>query len=136
MEILSDSNFIPYCAANYNNPCCSGPKEFYEDIQRIKYVKKLLTRFSETGDLKTRLILNHIVILSNLFNPIVLNRILYLKAPNQFHQIKPFLLAIGKLSDKIENVRENGTILTDMFLMDPKIVNSVREILPNKRLDL
>lgn len=136
MELLTDDNFVKYCAANYSNPCCTGPEEFHEDIQRIKYVKKLLTRFAETGELKTRLILNHIVILSNLFNPYVLNRILFLKAPNQFHQIKPFLLAIGKLSPEIINVREMGSISTDLILMDNKIVNSIREILPNKRLDL
>lgn len=136
MEILSDANFVSYCAKNYSNPCCSGPDEFYEDVQRIKYVKKLLTRFTETGDLKTRLILNHIVILGNLFNSVALNRILYLKAQDQFHQIKPFLLVLGKLSQKIENVKEESVVLTDIFFMDMKIVNSLRDILPGKRLDL
>ena len=136
IELLTEKNFILYCAKNYNNPTGMSYEEFLEDIKRIKYVKKLLTRYSETGDLKERLILNHIIVLGNVFNPIVLNRILFLKAESQFCQIKPFLLVIGKLIENIENVKEINSVKTDIIAMDPKIVDSLRDILPSKRLDL
>src|ERR1700744_2846173 len=99
MEILNDKNFVIYCAKNYNNPTCTGSEEFFEDVKRVKYIKKLITRYIESGDLKERLILNHIIVLENVFNPIALNRILYLKIENQFGYIKPFLILTGMLSE-------------------------------------
>ena len=77
-EPLTNDNFILYCAKHYINPV-SDTKEFLEDLARIKYIKKLLTRYRESGDLKERLILNHIIILNNVFGATATPRILFCK---------------------------------------------------------
>jgi len=126
--VLDDANFMLYAAKNYQNPACTGTEEFLADIRRIKYLKKLCTRYAATGDLKERLILNHIIVLGNVFSPVPLNRILFFKMEQQFSIIKPFLLFLSVLTDKIENVKEKRTVDTTLIPMDQRVINSLREI--------
>ena len=65
-ENLTDENFVLYCAKYYDNPSCQSTEEFLDDLKHIKYIKKLITRYVENGELKERLILNHLTILYNL----------------------------------------------------------------------
>ena len=67
MQQLDDSNFMLYAAANYDNPQCYDTDEFYDDLKRFKYLKRLLNRYKETGELKERLILNHLTVIYNVF---------------------------------------------------------------------
>lgn len=128
-EKLDDSNFLLYCAKYYDNPQCHDTEEFYEDLRRIKYIKKLITRYIITGDLKERLILNHIIILNNVFGPNHVCRILFLKMEKQMKYVKPFLLLLNILPDKIHNVGKEGkVILTDEIEMDQKIIEALRKI--------
>ena len=62
-ETLDNSNFLLYAAKHYDNPQCFDTKEFYDDLKRFKYLKRLFNRYKETGDLKERLIINHLQIL-------------------------------------------------------------------------
>ena len=64
MWITSD-NVIMFAIANYDNPQCESEKEFYDDMKRFKYIKRLLRKYHETNILKERLLLNHIIILRN-----------------------------------------------------------------------
>jgi len=128
MDVLTEKNFIIYAAQNYRNPSCRDTDEFMEDIRRIKYIKKLLTRYIESGILKERLILNHIIVLSNLFAPEVLCRILYLKMAPQMKYLKPFLILLNVLTSKIRNVGEINTIDTDFIPLDQLIITKLREI--------
>jgi hypothetical protein len=125
---LTDENFILYCARNYDNPQCHSTDEFLEDLQRIKYIKKLITRYTENGDLKERLILNHLTILNNVFGPESLCRILYLKMRPQYPYLKPFLILLNILPDQFYNVRDEGVIKTDIIPMDEHIVKKLREL--------
>lgn len=124
---LTDDNFLVYCAKVYDNPSMTSSEEFLEDLDRIKYIKKLITRYTETGELKERLILNHIITLHNCFNE-HLAKILYLKAEKQFHHIKPFLLLINALPTEINNVGEHKKVFTDDIPLDIKIVSVLRKI--------
>jgi len=54
---LNEENFVLFASRNYNNPQCTSIEEFYDDLQRFKYVKKLLKRYEKTGTLHERLIL-------------------------------------------------------------------------------
>jgi hypothetical protein len=128
MQILTDKNFVLYCAQNYQNPACHSTEEFQDDIRRIKYVKKLCTRVIETGEIKERLILNHIIVLANVFSPEPLNRILFLKAEPYFSLIKPFLLYLNVLPDYIINVKYQRIIYTEDIAMEPRIINILRTI--------
>jgi hypothetical protein len=126
-DFLTEENFLIYCAKVYDNPSMTSTEEFMEDLDRIKYVKKLITRYVETGELKERLILNHIITLHNCFNE-HLARILYLKAEKQFEYIKPFLILINALPEVINNVGENKKIYTDSIPLDTKVVSALRKI--------
>jgi hypothetical protein len=126
---LDDNNFILFAAHYYDNPQCSGTEEFYEDIQRLKYIKKLITRYQDTGDLKDRLILNHLIILNNVFGPQALSRIVCFKLRNQLQYIKPFLVLLNILPEVVYGIGEKSeNIITDEIPMDDHIVKVLREI--------
>jgi len=125
---LTDDNFLIYCAKYYDNPQCYSTEEFLEDLKRIKYIKKLITRYVESGELKERLILNHLTILSNVFSAEHINRILYLKMKNQFMYIKPFLVLLNILQEKIYNIRDEKIVDTDTIPMDENIINILRKL--------
>ena len=60
-KYLNNNNFAMYSMKMYNNPQCENLEEFYEDMNRIKYIKRLLGKYEKSGDLRTRLILNHLI---------------------------------------------------------------------------
>jgi len=124
---LTDDNFLIYCAKVYDNPSMTSTEEFMEDLDRIKYIKKLITRYTETGELKERLILNHIITLHNCFGQ-HLSKILFLKAEKQFQYIKPFLILINALPDVINNVGDHNLIYTDNIPLDLTIIAALRKI--------
>jgi hypothetical protein len=127
-EQLTDKNFLLFCAANYDNPQYYSTEDFYEDLNRIKYIKKLITRYIESGDLKERLILNHIIVLNNCFGAEVLCKILYLKLKNQMRYIKPFLVLLEVIPEKIYNVGDDKIIDTNLIEMDSKIVAKLSKV--------
>jgi hypothetical protein len=125
---LTEENFLIYCAKHYDNPSCHSTEEFFEDLNRIKYIKKLVTRYVENGDLKERLILNHITILYNIFGPEHLCRILYLKMKPQFCYIKPFLILLNILPKTIHNIKDESIVETDLIPMNEEIIDRLRKI--------
>lgn len=127
-EKLTNDNFLLFCASHYDNIRYASTEDFIEDLNRIKYIKKLVTRYTEYGELKERLILNHIIILNNCFGPEILCKILYLKLKPQMQYIKPFLILLNVLPDKIENVGEEVIIYTDTIEMDSNIVAKLRKV--------
>lgn len=66
-EVLDDDNFLLYAATSYCNPKYADQEEFYEDIKRFKYIKRLLNRYRTKGEISERLILNHLIVLFNVF---------------------------------------------------------------------
>jgi hypothetical protein len=82
----------------------------------------------DSGELKDRLILNHLIILNNVFGAPHLSRILYLKMFKQFKYIKPFLIFLNVLPDKLYNIGNERIIETDSITMDNKIVDKLRAI--------
>lgn len=127
-EKLTDKNFLIYCASHYDNAKYATTEDFIEDLNRIKYIKKLITRYLEYGELKERLILNHIIVLNNCFGPVVLNRILYLKLKQQMKYVKPFLILLDILPEKIYNIDDELIIDTNLIEMDPIIVAKLRKV--------
>lgn len=127
-EKLTDNNFLLFCAQHYDNSRYVSTEEFVEDLNRIKYIKKLVTRYVESGDLKERLILNHIIILNNCFGPEALCKIFYLKLNTQMKYIKPFLILLNLLPEKIYNVANEIVIDTNLIEMDQFIVNKLRKV--------
>jgi hypothetical protein len=128
-ELLTDSNYLLYCARHYDNPQCYDIEEFYEDLRRIKYIKKLVTRYIITGELKERLILNHLIILNNVFPPPHLAKILFLKLDKQMKYIKPFLLYMGLLPEILTGIHDDKCrIDSDTIEMDELIIDALRKL--------
>jgi hypothetical protein len=125
---LTHSNYLIYAAKHYLVDQYHTTDDFIDDLKRIKYIKKLLTRYIENGDLKERLILNHIIVLNNCFGPEALCKILYLKFKSQMRYIKPFLVMLSILQDEIRNVDGDHLILSDEFDMDNVIVEKLRNL--------
>lgn len=127
---LTSKNFVLYAAKYYDNPQCHSVEEFYEDLKRFKYLKKLFTRYETTGDLKERLILNHIIILNNVFGPHHVVRLLFLKIPQKhLRYVKPFLVLLSILPEKVYNVGGNRKVIdTNDVAMDQEIVTRLRQI--------
>ena len=127
-EKLTNENFLIYAAKHYDNAQCHSTEEFIDDLKRIKYIKKLITKYVESGELKDRLILNHLIILNNVFGAVHLPRILFLKMNKQFMYIKPFLILLNVLPDKLYNVGDVDVIDIDTIPMDENIVEKLRAI--------
>mgnify|MGYP000949346240 FL=1 len=126
--VLNDENFLLYCAHHYDNSKYTSTEEFNHDLSRIKYIKKLITRYIVNDELKERLILNHIIILNNCFGPEVLCKLLWLKLEKQIEYVKPFLVLLGVLPRYIYHVGDKDYIDTDLILMDQHIVERLREL--------
>ena len=116
---LTSKNFKLFAAQHYNNPECTDVEEFKQDLSRFKYLKRLLTRYEEHGELQERLTLNHIIVLYNVFGLKACNKMIWYKIEEQQYQyIKPFLVYLHYLpeDEKVEVV------------MDPNIVEVLREL--------
>tara|TARA_B100001059_G_scaffold4725_1_gene3915 strand:- start:3101 stop:3469 length:369 start_codon:yes stop_codon:yes gene_type:complete len=116
---LNNKNFKLYAAAKYNNPECVDVEEFQQDLNRFKYLKRLLKRYELTGDLQERLILNHLIVLYNVFGIEAGNRMIWYKINDEhWHYIKPFLVYLHYLpeQEKLE------------ITMDPFIVEVLRKL--------
>jgi hypothetical protein len=116
---LTSKNFKLYAAQHYNNPECLDVEEFNQDVNRFKYIKRLLKRYELTGDLQERLILNHLIVLFNVFGIDAGNRMIWYKVNEEhWHYIKPFLVYLHYLpeNEKID------------IGMDPYIVEILREL--------
>ncbi len=88
--ILTESTFLLFASKHYDNPQCSDVSEFEEDLKRFQYLRKLFGRYRQDDDLKERLILNHLIIIYNVFGPEATN-MLFMKL-HEFHDcLKPFV---------------------------------------------
>ena len=76
---LTARNFELFAANNYNNPEATDVGEFKEDVSRFKYLKRLLKRYEQSGDLQERLILNHVIVIYNVFGIEAANKMLWFK---------------------------------------------------------
>ena len=121
---LNEANVLLYAAKHYNNPQCFDTIEFYEDLSRFKYLKRLFGRYEEEGDLKERLILNHLIVLYNVFDVEAATRILFLKLDEYLEYLSPFLEYLGYLPDIVQKI--NGI---DYFTYEIYKDNNIKEIL-------
>lgn len=126
MERLTDKNFLLYAAKNYDSPHFDQ-QEFLEDIKRLKYVKRLFNKYQETGKLKERLILNHIIILYNVFGSEAATKLLFLRLRGYYHYLKPFLIFLSYMPETVEGVRDKDIPTSDIS-MDVGIIQALRKI--------
>ena len=125
---LDDNNFFLYAAHHYSNPCVDQ-QEFIDDLNRIKNLRRLFGRYEKHGELKERLILNHLMVLYNVFEHRALTRMLVFKLYDQLHILKPFLLLLNYWPELVENIgTDNLTIRSNEVVMDMRVVDVLRKI--------
>jgi len=123
---LTNDNVLLYAIRHYDNPSAQGSKEFEEDFERFKYVKRLLKRYVKKGVIKERLVLNHVTILYNVFG-LAATRIMFLKMePDLYPALKTFLLAISFMPDVVTGI--NGANIRSSDIMpDAVLVGLIRQ---------
>lgn len=120
---LTDENYFLFAAKVYENPQCEDKNEFEDDLKRVHYVKKLLNKYINTGELKTRLILNHITLLHNVFGIKPTAKMLFFKLdPSLYPALKTFLVSKYAIPSMI-----NGFDTTGIEL-DQEIINTLRTL--------
>lgn len=127
MEKLSERNFLLYAAKNYDNPQCMDIEEFRDDLKRINYIKKLFNKYRTAGELKERLIINHLIVIYNTFGSEAATRMLFFKLNEYKDLLKPFLVFLNYMPNYIEGV-EDTIIRSSDISLDSKIVAKLREI--------
>ena len=87
MSTLNNDNFDEYAVSNYLNPNCISVLEFLDDLKIIKYIKRLINKYVDKDELKERLIMNHIISLSNVFGPEAVVNMLRFKIEAEHHDV-------------------------------------------------
>lgn len=123
-ERLNESNFLLYAMKHYDNPQCQLIEEFEEDLKKFLYLKKLLARYSRDNDLKERLILNHIIIIYNLFNDAATNMLFYKIDEEYWPMLITFLTYLDRMPDTVPNY----SIVASEIPLDENIVDRLRKI--------
>ena len=123
---LNEKNFLLYAMKEYDNPQCVQVEEFYDDLKKVKYIKRLFNQYLNEGVLKERLLLNHIIVFYNVFPVRSATRILFLKIEEEFWPIlKTFLVYLSYMSEIIDSI--NGkAILSDDIQLDQGVVDKLR----------
>ena len=104
---LNHENWLIFAIRNYNNPLSVTYSDFEEDLKRFKYIKRLLRRYETTGELKTHLILNHVIVLYNVFDEAATPLLLYRVEATYWSIIMAFMLFLNRLPPKLnEDVDE------------------------------
>jgi hypothetical protein len=125
---LNENNFLMYAIKHYDNPSCSGLNEFYDDLKRFKYLKRLLRKYILGKNLKERLILNHIVVIYNLFGNTAATKMLFYKIDKRFwSQLKTFLVFLNYMP--LEVIVSKGIEVKESDIpLDNKIIEKLRSI--------
>jgi hypothetical protein len=96
---LNESNYLLFAIKFYDNPQAITREDFDEDLKRIRYIKKLLKRYKNTGELKTHLILNHLTVLFNVFNDATVPLLFYNLEKELWPSIKSFLIFLNRFPE-------------------------------------
>lgn len=101
---LNDDNFEEFAIANYDNPNCVSVLEFLDDLKKIRYIKRLLNKYAEKRELKERLILNHIIFLTNVFGIYgTVNMLTYKIDDDQVPFLNSFLVFLNYYDSSVEH---------------------------------
>ena len=127
IENLTEENFVIFAMKCYTSPHCIM-SEFEGDIKRTKYLKRLFRRYKVTKTLKERLILNHIILLNNVFGREATVRILFFKTDSRDYDIlKTFLLYLNIMPEVVKGINGNN-ILSSEIPIDENVAQMLRKL--------
>ena len=121
---LTNENYLMFALLHYDNPHCSDIKEYFEDVRKLKYIKRLFNRYKEDNVMKERLILNHLISFYNVFENKAATRLLFFRVGEQYHSLlKTFLVFLNRMPEKVS---EN--LYSDDIQLDDKVIEILRKI--------
>ena len=121
---LTNENYLMFALLHYDNPHCVDIKEYFEDVRKLKYIKRLFNRYKEDGVMKERLILNHLISFYNVFENKAATRLLFFRVGEQYHSLlKTFLVFLNRMPEQV-----NENLYADSIKLDDKIIEILRKI--------
>jgi hypothetical protein len=96
---LSEDNFLLFAIKNYNNPQALTKDDFDKDLNQFRYIKRLLKKYKKTGELKVHLVLNHFMILYNVFGEATTPMLFYKLDPYLWDTVKTFIVFLNRVPE-------------------------------------
>ena len=122
---LTNDNILLYAAKAYDKPNCIM-SEFKEDMKRFNYLKRLFKRYRKVGELREQLVLNHLVVICNVFGPEVATRILFFKmAKDDYSALKTYLLFLSCMPERVKGIKGHD-IISSEIPVDMRIADILR----------
>jgi len=122
---LNNDNILIYAMKAYDKPNCIM-SEFKEDMKRFNYLKRLFKRYRKVGELREQLVLNHLVVLYNVFGPEVSSRLLFFKvAKDDYSALKTYLIFLSCMPERIRGIKGQDIISSDIPI-DMRIAETLR----------
>ena len=123
---LNDENFMIFAIKAYNKPNCVM-SEFYEDLKRIKYVKRLFIKYHKNKEIKERLVINHLIVIYNVFGANSATRILFYKVDEKYYtSLKTFLIFLNYMPKYVMGIRGKN-IRSSEISVDLKLADILRK---------
>ena len=123
---LNNDNIIMYAMKAYDRPNCIM-SEFKDDMKRFNYLKRLFLRYRKIGELREQLVLNHLVVLYNVFGPEVTSRMLFFKmSKDDYPALKTYLLFLSIMPERIRGIKGQDIISSDIPI-DPRVAEVLRQ---------
>jgi len=115
---LNEDNYLMFAIKFYDNPQALTMEDFENDLKRIRYIKRLLKRYKSSGELKTHLILNHLIVLFNVFNDAAVPLLFYNLEEEMWSPIKSFLVFLNRIPEyprtQIHDIEEDNECLIQL----------------------
>lgn len=124
---LTNENIMMYAVKAYDKPNCIM-SEFKEDMKRFNYLKRLFKRYRKLGELREQLVINHLVVLNNVFGPEVATRMLFFKmSKDDYSSLKTYLLFLSCMPDRVRGIKGND-IISSEIPVDMTVANALRNL--------
>ena len=124
---LTNENIMMYAVKVYDKPNCIM-SEFKEDMKRFNYLKRLFKRYRKMGELREQLVLNHLVVLNNVFGPEAATRLLFFKmSKDDYSALKTYLLFLSCMPDRVKGIKGHDIVSSEISV-DMTIANALRNI--------
>jgi hypothetical protein len=121
---LEENNFVKVATSSYDNPACISTDEIEDDLKRFLYLRKLINRYKKDGELRERLILNHVIIIYNLWEKLATDMLFFKIDEQDWDVLVSVLIYLGRLPDFIPGTQRRATELQ----YDEFVLKTLREI--------
>jgi len=124
---LTNENIMMYAMKAYDRPNCIM-SEFKDDLKRFNYLKRLFLRYRKYDEMREQLVINHLVVLYNVFGPEVATRLLFFKmTKDDYSALKTYLIFLSIMPDKVKSIKGQDIISSEIPI-DQKVVEVLRNI--------